>query len=67
MNVIFVFSRDRVRQELQTNRIGDTVNITVPSNLVLKLLPQEVFLQVQIGPVPLRQDYAKPTSRPDSG
>ena len=68
MNVIFVSSRGRGRQRNgQQNRIGDTVNITVPSALVLSLLPQGAILQMQIGPVPLRPDLARPASRPDSG
>ena len=68
MNVIFVSSRGRGRQEYgQQNRTGDTINITVPSDLVLRLLPQGAILQMQIGPVPLRPDLARPSSRPDSG
>ena len=68
MNAIFVSSRGTGRQgQGQQNRIGDTVNITVPSDLVLRLLPQGAILQVQIGPVPLRPDFARPISRPDSG
>ena len=79
MNVIFVSSRGKGRQEQgQQNRVGDTVNITVPSDLVLRLLPQGAILQMQIGPVPLRPDLAspalpdsvrffRPASKPDSG
>ena len=68
MNVIFVSSRGRGWQgQGQQNIIGDTVNITVPSDLVLSLLPQGAILQMQIGPVPLRPDLARPTFRPDSG
>ena len=71
MNVIFVSSRGRGRLEQgvnrQQNRTGDTVNIIVPSDLVLGLLSQEVILQMQIGPAPLRPHLARPTSRPDSG
>ena len=39
----------------------------MPSDLVLRILPQGAILQMQIGPVPLRPDLARPTSRPDSG
>ena len=68
MNVIFVSSKGRGRQgHGQQNRIEDTVNITVLSDLVLRLLPQGAILQMQIGPVPLRPDLARPASRPDSG
>ena len=41
MNVIFVSSRGKGRQEQgQQNQIGDKVNITVASHLVLRFLPQ---------------------------
>ena len=39
----------------------------MPSDLILRLLPEGAILQVQIGPVPLKQDYVRPFSRPDSG
>ena len=68
MNAIFVSSRGRGRQgNGQQNRIGDTVNITVPSALVLSLLPLGSILQMKIGPVPLRPDLARPATTPDSG
>ena len=68
MNVIFVSSRGRGRQGQYANRIGDTVHITVPNDLILRLLPEGAILQLQIGPVPyIRQDSARPTSRADSG
>ena len=68
INVIFVSSRGRGRQEQQVHRVGDTVNITVPSDLVLRLLPEGAILQVQIGPVPyVRQHSARSPSRPKSG
>ena len=68
INVIFVSSRARGRHKQQVNRVGDTVNITVPSDLVLRLLPEGAILQVQIGPVPcIKQNSARPTSRPNSG
>ena len=58
MNVTFVSSRVRGRQEHQVHRAGDTVNKTVPSDFVLRLLPEGDILQVQIGPVP----YTRPDS-----
>ena len=68
MNVIFVSSRGRGRQGYeQKNRTGDTVNITVPSDLLLRLIPHRAILQMQIGPVPLKPDLARPVSRPDYG
>ena len=68
MNVIFVSSRVRGRQEHQVHRAGDTVNITVPNGLVLRLLPEGAILQIQNGPVPYtRPDSAWPLSRPNSG
>ena len=71
MNVIFVSSRGRGRLGQgfysQQNKTGDTVNITVPCDLVLGLFSQGAILQRQIGPVQLRPELARPTSRPDSG
>ena len=69
--VICVSSRARGRQEhheYQIHRAGDTVNITVPRGLLLKLLPQRAILQIQIRAVPsTRPDSARPWSRPNSG
>ena len=68
MNVIFVSSRTRGRQEHQVNRAGDIISITVPSDLILRLPPDGAILQVQIGPVSyIRQDSTQPLSRPNSG
>ena len=68
INVIFVSSRGKGRQEHQVHKAGTTVNITVPSDLVLRLLPEGAILQVQIAPVPYtRQDSAWPLSKPISG
>ena len=67
INVKFVSSRARGRQEHQFHTAEDTVNITVPSDLVLRLLPVGDILQVQIGLVPYtRQDSARPLLRPKS-
>ena len=67
MYVIFVSSRGSGRQggDRQQVRPGDTINITVPCDLVMGLLSQGAILQMQIGPVPLRPELARPTSRPD--
>ena len=71
MNVIFVSSRGRgsLGQGVnrQQNRTGDTINITVPCDLLMGLLSQGAILQMQIGPLPLRPELPRPTSRPDSG
>ena len=58
MNIIFVFSR-------RNRGTGQETQISVPSKLVMDLLAQGAILQVQIGPVPLRPDLARPASRPE--
>ena len=65
MNVIFVSSRNRGTEQdrEQENR---TVQISVPCELVMGLLAQGAILQMQIGPVPLRPDLARPAPRPDA-
>ena len=65
MNVIFVSSRNRGTEQdrEQENR---TVQISVPCELVMGLLAQGAILQMQIGPVPVRPDLARPAPRPDS-
>ena len=69
MNVILISFRDRGRLGQGVNRkqdsFGDTVNITVPCDLVMGVLSQGAILQMQIGPVPLRPKLARPTSRSD--
>ena len=52
-------------QEREEN-IPRTVQICVPSKLVMDLLAQGAILQVQIGPVHLRPDLARPAPRPES-
>ena len=49
MTVIFVSSRTREREQA-----AGTVQITVPSDLVMNLLAQGAILQIQVGPVPIR-------------
>ena len=58
MNIISSRGRGRLGQGVnrQQNSTGDTVNITVPCDLVMGLLSQGAILQMQIGPVPLRPD-----------
>ena len=51
----------------EQNRTGwDTLHISVPCELVMGLLAQGTILQMQISPVPLRPDLARPTPMPDS-
>ena len=59
MYVIFVSSRGRGRQggDRQQVRPGDTINITVPCDLVMGLLSQGDIQQMQIWPVPLNQNW----------
>ena len=64
MNVIFISSRGGQGQQNRPG--GDTVNISVPCDLVMGLLSWGVILQMQISPVPPRPDLARPSPRPDS-
>ena len=65
MNVIFVSSRNRgSEQEREQENRPRTIQISVPSKLVMDLLAQGAILQVKIGPVPLRPDLARPVPRP---
>ena len=67
MNIIFVSSRNRgTGQEREQENRPRTVQISVPSELVMDLLAQGAILQVQIVPVPLRADLARPAPRPES-
>ena len=65
MNVIFFSSRNRGTEQgrEQENR-PRTIQISVPSKLVMDLLAHRAILEVQIGPVPLRPDLARPVTRP---
>ena len=64
MNVIFVSPRNRgTEQEREQENRPMTILISVPSELVMDLLAQGAILQVQIGPVPLRPDLARPVPR----
>ena len=64
LNVTIKFSfissrRNRERQDRKENR-PRTVQISVPSELVMDLLAKGATLQVQIGPVPLRPNLTRP-------
>ena len=66
MTLVFVSSRNRgTEQEREQENRPRTVQISVPSELVMDLLAQGAILQVQIGPVPLRPDLARPAPRPE--
>ena len=70
MELLFVSSRSNrgTGEEREENR-PRTVQLSVPSELVMDLLTKGAILQVQIGPVPLRPDLARPaprTERPES-
>ena len=67
MKIIFVSSRTRrTEQDNRENRISNSVQISVPCELVMGLLSQGAILQKQIDPVPLRPDLVGPVPRPDS-
>ena len=66
MKLLFVSSRRNrgTGEEREENR-PRTVQISVPSELVMDLLTKGAILQVQIGPVPLRPDLSRPAPRPE--
>ena len=65
MKFPFVSSRrNRERQDREENR-PRTIQISVPSELVMDLLTKGAILQVQIGPVPLRPNLTRPGPRPE--
>ena len=60
MKFPFISSRrNRERQDREKNR-PRTVQISVPSELVMDLLAKGTILQVQIGPVSLRPNLTRP-------
>ena len=67
MKLIFVSSRRNrgTGQEREQENKPRTVQMSVPSELVMDLLAQGAILQVQIGAVPLRPDLARPAPRPE--
>ena len=64
--MLFVSSRRNrgTREEREENR-PRTVQISVPSELAMDLLAKGAILQVQICPVPLRLDLARPAPKPE--
>ena len=67
MKMIFVSSKTRrPEQDNRENRISNSVQISIPCELVMGLLSQGGILQMQIGPVPLRPDLVRPAPRPES-
>ena len=64
MKLPFVSSR-RNREGQDRREETRTVQISVPSELVMDLLAKGAILQIQMGPVPLRPDLARPASRPE--
>ena len=54
-----------IGQERKQENRPRTVQISIPSKLVMDLLAQGAILQVQIGPVPLRLNLARPAPRPE--
>ena len=66
MKLLFVSSRrNRGTEEDREENRPRTVQISVPSELVMDLLAKGAILQVQIGHVPLRPDLARPGPRPE--
>ena len=64
--MIFVSSRTRrPEQDNRENRTSNSIQISVPCELVMDLLSQRAILQLQMGPVPLRPDLARPGPRPE--
>ena len=64
--MIFVSSRTRrPEQDNRENRTSNSIQISVPCELVMGLLSQGAILQLQMGPVPLRPDLARPGPRPE--
>ena len=64
--MIFVSSRTRrSEQGNRENRTSSSIQISVPCELVMGHLSQGGILQLQIGPVPLRPDLARPGPRPE--
>ena len=60
----FISSRRRQGQEDREEIMPGTVQVSVPSELVMSLLTRGAILQVQIGPVPIRP-ILRPASSPE--
>ena len=64
MKLSFISSRRRQGQEDREEIMPGTVQISVPSELVMSFLTRGAILQVQIGPVPIRP-VLRPASSPE--
>ena len=64
MKLSFISSRRRQGQEDREETMPGTVQISVPSELVMSILTRGAILQVQIGPVPIRP-VLRPASSPE--
>ena len=64
MKLSFISSRRRQGQEEREEVMPSTVQISVPSELVMSLLARGAILQIQIGPVPIRP-VLRPASSPE--
>ena len=64
MKLSFISSRRRQGQEDREDIMPGTVQVSVPSDLVMRLLTRGAILQVQIGPVPIRP-ILRPASSPE--
>ena len=60
MKLPFVSSRSNREGQDRKEKRPRTVEISVPSELVMDLLTKGAILQIQMGPVPLRPDLARP-------
>ena len=64
MTLSFISSRRRQGQEDRVEFMPGTVQISVPSELVMSILARGAILQIQIGPVPIRP-VLRPASSPE--
>ena len=62
---ITFFSSRRTRGRQDGEDRPKTIKISVPSELVMDLLSKGAILQLQMGPVPLRPNLARPASSPE--
>ena len=64
MKLSFISSRRSQGQEDREEIMPGTVQVSVPTELVMSLLARGAILQVQIGPVPIRP-ILRPASSPE--
>ena len=64
MKLSFISSRRRQGQEDREDIMPGTVQVSVPSELVMRLLTRGAILQVQIDPVPIKP-ILRPASSPE--